>query len=338
MKHRMNTSGNTRRRLVVAMGATAFTAPIATLAQQPKIWRVGFLGAGLRPAADRPDANIDAFMRGLRELGYVEGRNLHVEWRFAQGRYEQLPALAVDLARSNCDVLVTYGTAGAQALKAATQSIPVVIASAIDPVGMGFAATFARPGGNMTGLSVMAVELSQKQLDLLRDMVPKLARVAVLVNPGNAGHAALLKQVQAGAAIRKYHVVALEARLPEDIETAFARAKREKAGAIIIAGDAQFASLGRQIAAATLKHRLPSIGIYRSHVAEGALMSYGQDIAAFHHRAAAYVGKILKGAKPAELPIEQPMIIELFINGKTAKALGLKIPHSLLISADKVIE
>ena len=332
-----------RRALLTALGAGALTVPFPALAQVPgkaadKTWRLGFLGAGSRPAADRPDANIDAFLRGLRDLGYVEGKNLHVEWRFAQGRYEQLPALAVELTRANCDVLVTYGTAGAQALKAATQSIPIVIASAIDPVGMGFAATFARPGGNMTGLSVLAVELSQKQLDLLRDIVPKLAHVAVLVNPGNAGHVALLKQVRAGAAIRNYRITPLEARLPEDIEPAFAKARREKADAIIVAGDAQFASLGKQIAAATLKHRLPSIGIYRSHVAEGALMSYGQDIAAFHRRAASYVDKIFRGTRPGELPIEQPTIIELFINGKTAKALGLKIPQSLLISADKVIE
>ena len=329
---------NQRRALLAAMSAGALAAPFTALAQQPKIWRLGFLGAGTRPSADRPDANIDAFMRGLRELGYAEGKNLQMEWRFAQGRYEQLPALAVELARANCDVLVTYGTAGAQALKAATQSIPIVIASAIDPVGMGFAATFARPGGNMTGLSVLAVELSQKQLDLLRDIVPKLAHVAVLVNPGNAGHVALLKQVRAGEAIRNYRITPLEARLPEDIEPAFAKARREKADAIIVAGDAQFASLGKQIAAATLKHRLPSIGIYRSHVAEGALMSYGQDIAAFHRRAASYVDKIFRGTRPGELPIEQPTIIELFINGKTAKALGLKIPQSLLISADKVIE
>lgn len=154
-----------RRRLLTALGAGVLTAPFPALTQVPgkaadKTWRLGFLGAGSRPAADRPDANIDAFLHGMRDLGYVEGRNLHLEWRFAQGRYEQLPALAIELARSSCDVLVTYGTAGAQALKAATQTILIVIASAIDPVGMGFAATFARPGGNMTGLSVLAVELS----------------------------------------------------------------------------------------------------------------------------------------------------------------------------------
>ena len=329
-----------RRTLMTALGAALpWCAMQASLAQAAgKTWRLGYLGVGERPTAERPDANVEAFLRGMRDLGYVEGRNLLIEWRFAQGRYERLPALAAELVQARVDLLVTYGTAAAQALHGATGSIPIVIAAAIDPVGSGFAASFARPGGNMTGLSAMAVDLSQKHLELLSSMAPRLPHVAVLVNPGNASHPAIVRQVQIAAKILNIRMSSVQASTADDIERAFASARRDGAGAVIVAGDALFAGVGRQIAAAAMKHRLPSIGIYRDHVGAGALMSYGQDIAGFHRRAATYVDKIFNGARAGDLPIEQPMTIELFINGKTAKALGLTISHSLLISAEKVIE
>lgn len=342
---------NQRRTLIMALGTGALTAPFASFAQAPahpsgKPWRIGFLGAGVRPSAAQPDGNVDAFVRAMRDLGYVEGRNLSLEWRFAGGEYAKLPALAAELVQARPDLLVTYGTGAARALHDATKSIPIVIAAAIDPVGSGFAASFARPGGNVTGLSAMAVDLAPKHLEMLAEMVPKLARVAVLVNPGNSGHAALVKNVQTAAKILKIRLSTVSASTADEIERAFASVRREGAGGaagsggsgVIVAGDAVFAGLGKQIAAAAARHRLPVIGIYREHVMAGVLMGYGQDIAAFHRRAATYVDKILKGRKPADLPIEQPTIIELFINGKTAKTLGLKIPHALLISAEKVIE
>ena len=330
---------NQRRDFLVRLGAGLVVVPVACFSQAPgKTWRIGFLGAGERSTAAQPDANIEAFLRGMRELGYVEGRNLSVEWRFAQGNYRNLPALAVELVQARVEVLVTYGTAAVQALRGATATIPIVIAAAIDPVGSGFVASLARPGGNITGLSAIAVDLSRKHLELLADMVPKLARVTVVLNPGNSRHPALLQNVQSAGKLLNIKVGSAEAGAPSDIEAAFAGARRAGAGAVIVAGDALFAALGREFAAAANKHRLPSIGIYRDHVSAGALMSYGQNIADFHRRAATWVDKILKGAKPGELPVEQPMILELLINGRTAKALGLAIPHSLLISADRVIE
>ena len=334
----------TRRTLLSTFGAGALAssaalAPLTSFAQQPaKVWRIGYLGPGSRPTAARPDANIDAFMRAMRSLGYTEGKNLTVESRFADGDYGRLPALAGELATARVDVLVTYGTAATRALSTVTQTIPIVIAAAIDPVAMGFAVTFARPGKNMTGLSAMVLDLSQKHLDLLRAFLPKLSRVALLLNPGNRGHAALLKGVQEAAQTMHVVVLPVGAETTAAIEPAFAKAKRDKAGAMIIAGDAWIAGEGAAVAAAAAKHRLPTISTYRSHTAAGALMSYGQNIADFHRRAATYVDKIFKGAKAAELPIEQPTTIDLVINRKTVKALGLVMTQELLLRETEAIE
>ena len=326
-----------RRNLILAIGAGAFAAPFATFAQG-KLWRIGYLGAGAPPTKTRPDANIDAFLLGLRELGYVEGKNLSIEWRFAQGAYERLPAMAAELVAMRPDLIVTYGTAAAQALHTATQTIPIVIAAAIDPVQMGFAMSFAQPGRNMTGLSAMVIDLSQKHLDLLRAMMPRLSRVALLVNAGNSGHVAVLKSVQTTAKTMNIAIVPVAVDTTATIDAAFANAKRERAGALIVAGDAVFAAAGAQFATASAKHRLACVSTYRDHVIAGTLMSYGPNIADFHRRAASYVDKILKGAKPGELPIEQPTTLELMINRKNARALGLTIPQSLLVSANTVIE
>ena len=333
----------TRRKSLIALGAGAFApsialAPLASLAQPGKVWRIGYLGPGSRPSAARPDANIDAFMRGLRELGYTEGKNLSVESRFAEGDYARLPALAEELAKTRADVLVTYGTAATRALSNATQTTPIVIAAAIDAVQMGFAISFARPGKNMTGLSAMVIDLSQKHLDLLRAFLPTLSRVAVLLNPGNSGHAQVLSGVQLAAKAMRITVLPVAAGNSAAIDAAFAKARSDKAGAMIIAGDAWIASQAVTVAAAANKHRLPTISTYRSHTVAGALMSYGQNIADFHRRAAGYVDKIFKGAKPGELPIEQPTTIDLTINHKTAKALGLAITQELLLRENEAIE
>jgi len=326
-----------RRGALLALLALA--GPLPALAQpQAGLRRIGFLGPRSRPTAAIPDENIDAFVKGMRDLGHVEGKNLSIDWRFADGDYQRFAALAAELVRGKPEVIVVYGTAGVQALQRETRTIPIVIAAAIDPVGSGFAASLARPGGNITGLSALAVDLSQKHLELLGEAVPKLSRVAVLLNPGNSRSPVILQNVQAAAHERSVKVFAVEATGPEQFERAFAAMARERAGGAIIAGDASFSGQGKTIAAMSLKHRIATIGIYREHVAAGTLMSYGQNIADFHRLAATYVDKILKGAKPGDLPIEQPTRIELAINRKTAKALGLRIPQSLLIRADRVIE
>ena len=325
--------------MIVSIGASALVAAFGALAQpRGKLWRIGYLSSGMRPSASEPDAYIDAFLQGMRDWGYFEGKNLTLEWRFASGRYASLAALAKELVETKPDLLVTYGTAAAEALRAVTQSIPIVIAAAIDPVKSGLVASLARPGGNVTGLSAIAIDMSQKHVEMLATMIPKLSRVMVVVNPGNSGHGTLLKSVQAAATRFKISISSTEVATAEDIDKAFAAARRANAGAVLVGGDALFAGIGRQFAAAATKTKMPAIGIYRDHVIAGTLMSYGQNLADSHRRAATYVDKIFKGAKPGDLPVEQPTIIELYINRKTAKTLGLTIPQSLLISADKVLE
>jgi putative tryptophan/tyrosine transport system substrate-binding protein len=300
--------------------------------------RIGFLGPGSRSTAATPDENVDAFVKGMRDLGYVEGKNLVMDWLFADGDYQRLAAFAAELVRSKPDLIVVYGTAGAQALQRETKTIPIVIAAALDPVGSGFATSLARPGGNITGLSALAVDLSQKHLELLTDMVPKLSRVAVLLNPRNSGHRILLTGVESAGKPLNIKIIAADTGTAAEIEHAYAAARRNGAGAVIIAADAFFAGAAPQIADASIRNRLPSIGIYSAHVTAGTLISYGQNIAELHQRAATYVDKILKGANPGDLPIEQPTKFELVVNLKTAKALGIKIPQAVLIRADRVIE
>lgn len=327
-----------RRRALSALAALGLAPLCANAQPSGKVWRIGFLGSGIQPTTKQPDAFIDAFILGMRELGYVQGKNLSLEWRFASGRYDRLPALAEELTKTKPDVLVTYGTAAAEALHTTTKSIPIVIAAAIDPVKSGLVESLARPGGNVTGLSAIAIDLSQKHLEMLATMIPKLSRVTVVVNPGNSGHGTLLKSVQAAAARFKLRIDSVNVNAAEEIDKAFAGARQSGAGAVLVGGDALFAGFGPQFAAASIKTRMPAIGIYRDHVIAGTLMSYGQNLADSHRRAATYVDKIFKGAKPGDLPVEQPTTIELYINRKTAKALGLAIPQSLQISADKVIE
>ena len=329
---------NNRRKLLVALAAGALVAPFSSIAQpQGKVWSVGFL-AGRHVDFLDSDNYYGPFRQGMRELGYVEGKNLVIEWRSAEGNNERLFGLATELVNLKVEVVVVAGTPATSAAQKATTTIPIVMGNIADPVGSGFAKSLARPAGNITGLSNMSGDVSPKQLEMLLDMVPKLSRVAVLVNPSNTGNIRTLERVQAAGLKRGVKLLRAEARTPQEIDNAFSLIRQQNAGALIVALDSLFLQQKSQIAELTTKHRLPSITPDRIYPEAGVLMSYGPSIADQYRRAAYYVDKIFKGAKPADLPVEQPTKFELVINGKTAKALGLKIPQSLLISADKVIE
>jgi len=329
---------NKRRNLVIALGASAILLPLHSLAQQQgKVWRVGFLSQRGRP--DSLESGVfGEFRRGMRDFGYVEGKNLEIEWRFADSRFQQLPDLAAELARLRVDVIVSVGTAATSAAQKATTTIPIVMATAPDPVGSGFVASLARPGGNITGLSNLATDLGPKHLEMLLGLAPGLSRVAILMNPANQSHVVTQKNVQTAAQKTKVKILAFEARTVPEIEKAFSAMVKEKAGAVIVARDGLFTQQARQIAELAAKHRLPTISGHWEFVEAGGLISYGQNNAEHYRRAAMFVDKIFKGAKPSDLPVEQPTKFELFINRKIAKSLGLTIPQSLLVSADKVIE
>ena len=328
----------TRRLVVIALGAGAL-APLASFAQQQdKVRRIGFLGARSRSTQSNPDVYYDAFTRGMRELGYIEGKNLVIEWRFADGKYERLPGLAAELVQMKVEVIMTHSTPATQALQRATSAIPIVFVAVSDPIGSGIAVSLARPGGNITGLTNILSELSAKHIELLKIILPKLSRVAVFVNPDNPSHPAVLKSIQAAARQVGIKVLPLDVHTPEEIERGFATMKRERAEALINASD-PFLSLQKQrITELALKNRIPSISSTREDVQAGGLMSYGTSFIGLYRRAATFVDKILKGTKPAELPIEQPTRFEMLINRKTANALGLKINNELLLRADEVIE
>ena len=316
----------------VALGAVA--GSIASFAQG-KVWRVGFLSLY---SASEIAQNTAAFLKGLRELGYIEGKNLVVEWRFAEGNFERLPDLAADLVQLKVDVIVAVASAAISAAKKATSTIPIVMATTGDPVGSGFVKSLARPGGNITGLSNMGGDTGAKLLDLLLTAVPKVSRVGVLVTPTSTTYRAISESIQAGAQNTSVKILIAEARTPQEIETAFATMAGESAGAVIV-GAAPFFALHRpQIVQLAIKYKMPSIFGNRAYVEAGDLMSYGYKITENYLRAASYVDKILKGARPGDLPVEQPTTLELVINLKTAKALGLTIPQSILLRADEVIQ
>jgi len=327
-----------RRQILIALGSGALIAPYASLAQQNnKIRRIGFLVAAARPPSI--DAHyMGAFVRGLRDLGYVEGKNFVIEWRFADGNYQRLPALAGELVGLNVDVLVTGGTAAYSALQKATTTIPIVNATMSDPVGNGFAKSLTHPGGNITGLALATTDMSPKHVELLRLIVPKLTSLGVLVNLGNSAHPAVAKSITTNAQRLGIKVRILDARNADGLTRNFSIMKQERTEAVIAVVDAFFISQRREIAELALKNNLPSMFSAQEHVEAGGLMSYGQNLADHYRRAAAYVDKIFKGAKPGNLPIEQPAVFSLTINSKTAKALGLAIPQELLLRADKVIE
>ena len=327
-----------RRKFLIALGASTQAAPLYSRAQQHgKIWRVGFLSARRRP----PVLDLDyygAFPRRLKELGYVAGGNLHIEWRFADGDYKRLPGMAGELVRLKMDAIMALGPPCVSAAQKATTSIPIVIVVSGDPVAAGFVKSLARPAGNITGLSNLAGDLSAKHLEMLLTMVPGLSRVALLVNPANPAHAEIVKNIHAAAQKAGIKALPVNAQTPQEIEGALVAAAKEQAGAVVVGLDPLFIQQVNQIAIQAARLRLPSIFSNREYAEAGGLMSYGQNQVEIYRRAAEYVAKIFKGARPAELPVEQPTKLELFINRKTAKALGLAIPQSLLISADNVIE
>jgi len=274
----------------------------------------------------------------MRDLGYIEGKNCILERRFADGKYDRLPALAAELVRLKMDVIVAGAPPSVQAAHQATATIPIVLIAVPDPVGEGFVTSLSRPGGNITGLSTIVTEVSVKHLELLRAAVPRLSRVAVLINPLNPSDSLILEQIHGAAYTAGVKVAPVEASTAGQIETGFRAMTRARAGALIVAADELFDSQRNQIAKLALTNRLPMISSSQDLTEAGGLMSYGQDLAEHYRRAATYVDKILKGAKPGDLPVEQPTLLEFVINRKTAKALGLAIPKELLLRADQVID
>ena len=324
-----------RRRLLVSLAAGAI-APLASLAQAPgKVWRVGFLSVRHLDFVDS-DSYYGPFTQGMRELGYVVGKNLVIEWRSAEGDASRLPELAAELVRLKLDILVTAGTPASRAAQKATTTIPIVMISVADPVGSNLIKSFARPGGNSTGLSNMGFELGPKQLEMLLEMVPKNSRVASFMNPANTG--SVIKNTQAAAQKLGVKLQTVEASTPQEIATGFTEMVRQNVKALIVPSEALFLQQKIQIVELATKHRLASIAGYADYVEAGGLMSYGQNLGENFKRAAIFVDKIFKGAKPGELPVEQPTTFELVINLKTAKALGIKVPQTILIQAAKVIE
>jgi len=329
------------RRIGLAVVLTIGLA-IATLAveAQPvgKVARVGFLSP-TSLSDPRTTRFLESFRQGLRELGWIEGQNVAIESRWAEGRFEQLPGLAVELVQLKPDVIVAVVTQASLAAKRATPTIPIIMVGVGDPLGSGLVASLARPGGNITGPSSMLADVSGKQLALLKETVPTASPVAVLWNPANAvWQAAALRETDAAAHALGLRLQRVEARGPDDLEGAFAAMKRERANALFVPADIIFARHAQRIADLAARNRLPAMYGFREHAEAGGLMSYAADFAVMFRRAAVYVDKILKGAKPADLPIEQPTKFELVINLKTAKALGLTIPQSLLVRADEIIQ
>jgi putative ABC transport system substrate-binding protein len=316
---------------IVTLLLSLLEAPLAAVVAQPreKVPRVGYLNSG---AASDPlrQRRLEAFRHGLRELGYVEGQTIAIESRWAEGHYEQYPALAADLVRMPVDVIVAMSGAATKAAQEATRTIPIVMSLVQDPIGSGLIASLARPGGNVTGLTVTGPDLVGKQLELLTEVVPKVSRVAVLLHPDNPASARWRREAAAAAWAVGVQLHTLEARNPQEIDHAFAAMTRERAGALLILGDALFGSQRRQIAELATQERLPSIFGPREYAEAGGLMGYGPNLLDLERRAAIYVHKILQGAKPADLPVEQPTKFELVINLKTAEALGIIIPPMLL--------
>ena len=326
-----------RRTLLVSLAAGAL-APLGSFAQAPaKVWRVGFLAQRRVEFVDA-DFIYGPFRQGMRQLGYVEGKNLVIEWRSAEGDASRLPELAAELVRLKVDVLALSGTPAAFAAQKATTAIPIVMIGVGDPVGNGLVKSLARPGGNSTALSNMVAELGPKLLEILHSMVPRLKRVAVLVNPSNSSIAIFLKNIQTAAQKIGVVIHPVEASTPGEITSAFALMTRQNVEALIVPLEALFSQQRTQIVELAAKQRLPSIGTYGDYVEAGGLTSYGQNGKENFRRAAIYVDKIFKGANPGDLPVEQPTRFELAINLKTAKALGLKVPQTVLLQATKVIE
>jgi len=328
-------TGN-RKFISSVLGAMFLAVSFPAEAQQRgKVARIGFLAA---PSPSFFSTRMNAFREGLYELGHVEGKNISIEYRYAGGKLDRLPALAAELVRLKVDIIVTSSAPGAVAAKNATGTIPVVFVTAGDPVGMGLVTSLARPGGNVTGLTTHAPELSGKRLELLKEVLPRITRVAVLWNPSNPGFSEMLKEMQATSKAHALQLQSLEVRSLEDFEGTFESITKGDSHAIIVVSDPFLNTHSRFILDLAVKHRLPAMYGGPEVVNAGGLMSYGPGFSDQYRRAATYVDKILRGTKPAELPVERPMKFELVINLKTAKQIGLTIPESVLYRVDRVIK
>ncbi len=323
-----------KRREFIRLVGGAAAWPVAAHAQ-PKIPRVGFMGNSTAAL----EANlVGSFRDGLRELGYEEGRNIVIEYRWADGKYERFPTLIAELIVAKVNVIVTAGTPAALAVKKATTTVPLVMVAVGDPVGTGLVPSLARPGGNLTGLSSIAPDLEGKRLDILREVVPTLSHVAMFFNSLNPFHVASMRQAHAAAQAMGIKLQEHDIRKSEDLDGAFAAIRKERPDALLILADRVFLHNRQRMMDFTEEQRLPNVNAYKELVEAGGLMSYGPSYEDMHKRAAIYVDKIIKGAKPADLPIEQPSKFTFVVNLKAAKALGVTIPPSLLTLADEVIE
>jgi ABC-type uncharacterized transport system substrate-binding protein len=322
-----------RREFITLLGGAA-AWPIAAQAQQPsKTYRIGWLQPG-----PIPDPWVKGFRQGLQEFNYVEGKNLIIEYRWGDGRFDRLPAMAGELVSLNPDVIISVNTAALLALQKLTTTIPIVMLGTADPVGLGLVRSLARPGANITGMSVMAPELSQKRLELLKEVVPNLDRVTVLSNPGNPAVILALEETQAAAQALGLTLHIVDVHEPSEIDLALSAVAREPAGALVLLIDTMIHSQRVPIVAFAVKHRLPTISPFRDFADVGGLMAYGPQLPDLLRRAVGLIDKILRGERPTNLPVQQPTKFELIVNLKTAKALGLELPPALLARADEVIE
>jgi putative tryptophan/tyrosine transport system substrate-binding protein len=324
-----------RREFITLLGGAVMAWPLSATAQQPGMPVVGYLGPG---SPDTSAITRAAFHKGLSEAGFVEGRNVAIEYGWAEAHYDRFPALAADLVRHQVGVIVASGLPAALAAKAATTTIPIVFAFGNDPVQLGLVASLNRPGGNVTGATVLAEELGPKRVELLHELVPAVTVMALLINPTNPGSEPLSKDAQATASTLGLQLHVLHATSERDFDMVFSTLSQLRAGALMIGTDAFFNSRNEQLAALALRHALPAIWNNREFTAAGGLMSYGASVLDSNRLAGVYAGRILKGEKPADLPVQQSTKIEMFINLKTAKALGITVPLALLTRADEVIE
>ena len=325
------------QKIVFSLLATVFlaTTPLAQAQQPTKIPRIGYLTAGFLSAISY---RTEAFQQGLRELGYVEGKNIVIEYRSADGKFDRLPSLAAELVNLKVDIIVSAGASPTRAAKEATNAIPIVLTNESDPVGTGFVASLARPGGHITGLSTLAPELNGKRLELLKEIIPRLSRLAIFRTSTQPGNAQALKEIELAGGAFKVQLQYQDVLSPKDIEPAFQAAAKGRAEAVLMMVSNPIVSAHlKQVVGLAVKSRLPAIYYAAESVEAGGLMSYGVSVTDLDRRAATYVDKILKGRKPADLPVEQPTKFEFVMNLKAAKQIGLTIPPNVLVRADRVI-